>query len=412
MGGARYWLIVAPLAAWTALPAPAADDIGNTGLALDQALSVGRLFGELRPRYNRIDESDKPLLTDAFTMRATLGWKSGAWKGLRLTVEGIYANHLGPRRFSDEFDPTDPYPLLPDPKHAGLNQAHVEYVSEEGALRLKLGRQVVRLNNQRWVSDNDFRQIPQLFDGVTASYAALPNAELSAGYYRKIRDTSGNLEHLKLTILNAAWNPLPGQALAAYGVYHDQPQTANFTGFANNSYKVLGVRMEGSIFPACPIDVPYLLEAARQKPYAGGDPRIDASYWRVGAGVAGRDWTLRLDQETKGSNDGLYGLQNPLTDFYAFNGWSLRFFTTPRVGLRDRWFTGRYARGAWTFFGEEHRFRSDYGSADYGRETDVGITWEALPNLVVRAQHARYTPAPQSTLSRLHKTWITASYLF
>ena len=88
MGGARYWLIVAPLAACTALPAPAADGIDDSGLQLDQAMSLGRFFGELRPRYNRIDESDKPLLTDAFTLRATLGWKSGAWKGIRLTLEG------------------------------------------------------------------------------------------------------------------------------------------------------------------------------------------------------------------------------------------------------------------------------------------------------------------------------------
>ena len=406
------WGIVALLAALTAAAAHAGDDIGNPGLGFEEALSVGRLFGEARPRYNRIDESDKPELTEGITLRLTAGWKTGAWNGIRFTLEGIYANHLGPKRFSDEFDPASAYPLLPDPKHAGANQVHAEYANPDGTLRMRVGRQAVRLDNQRWVSDNDFRQVPQLFDGVTASYAGLASTELMAGYYRRLRDTSGDLEHLDLTILHAAWNPMRGQAVAAYAVFHDQPVTVNFTGFANNSYRVAGLRMEGSLLPDCAVDVPYVIEAAQQKPYAGGDARIDATYWRVGAGLAGRGWTLRLDQETKGSNGGQYGVQNPLTDFYAFNGWTLHFFTTPRNGLRDRWLTYRWEIEPVTLYGEEHRFRSDYGGLDYGRERDIGLSWQALPNLVVRAQHARYDPAPNTTAPSIRKTWVTLAYAF
>jgi hypothetical protein len=405
-------LILAPLAALPCLCLAAADDIGNSAFGLDEAFARGRFTLELRPRYNRISEADKPLLTEGGTVRAVAGWRSAPWHGLRLTLEVIHADQLGSKHYNDDgaLFASSPYPLLPDPRYTGLNEAHVEYSGVEG-LRLKLGRQRVQMDNQRWVSDNDFRQIPQLFDGVMASYDVLAGAELQAGYFNRLRDTSGNVSDIRLGVLHAAWNPIPGQAVSLYAYFHDQPVTSNFTGFADNSYRIVGIRAEGSLTRGCPLEVPYTLELAQQKPHAGGDSRVDARYWRAGLGLSMVAWTVRVDTETKGSNGGIYGLQNPLTDYYAFNGWTLHFFTTPRQGLRDRWITGRYAAGPVTLFGEVHRFRSDFGGLDLGRETDVGVSWEALPNAIVRLQHARYDPGA-SPAADIRKTWLTLAYRF
>ena len=410
---ARGWLIVAKLAALPALAGAADYDIGNAPAGLDASFARGRLILELRPRYNRIDESDRPLRTEGGTVRAVAGWRSVPWYGIRFTLEGIHTDHLGRKRFNDDGAQfaTSPYPLLPDPRHTGVNQAYAEYSSEDG-VRVRAGRQVVRMDNQRWISDNDFRQIPQLFDGVRGSFAAFENAEIEGAYFRRVRDTSGDVAALRLWIARFAWNPLPGQAFAAYAYFHEQAATANFTGFADNSYKVYGARLEGALRRGCPIEVPYVLEAAQQKAHAGGDPRIDARYWRIGAGLATDRWTLRADQETKGSNDGVYGLQTPLTDFYAFNGWTLHFFNTPRNGLRDRWITARHAIGPVTLYGEAHRFRSDYDRLDYGRENDVGVTWNIRPGLVARLQHARYDPGTGSGQPSIRKTWLTLHYAF
>ena len=49
------------------------------------------------------------------------------------------------------------------------------------------------MDNQRWISDNDFRQIPQFFDGVEARNTSFPDTELLASYFWHQRDTSGNL---------------------------------------------------------------------------------------------------------------------------------------------------------------------------------------------------------------------------
>ena len=376
------------------------------------SLARGRFTLELRPRYNRIDESDKPLLTEGGTVRVIAGFRTAPLAGVRFVIEGINASHLG-GEFNDNgaLFASSPYPLLPDPRYTGVNQAYAEYAGGE-ALRMRLGRQVVRLDNHRWVSDNDFRQIPQLFDGASASYTGLAATELSASYFGQVRTTSGVTQRLRLTLVRAAWNPDPAHAVSAYGVLHDQAQNGAFTGFADSSYRVLGLRAVGTAARIGSIDIPYEAEYAAQRAYAGGDYRIRANYWRAGTGLAYRDSVLRLDYEVKGSNAGRYGVQMPLTDFYAFNGWTLHFFNTPRQGLRDGWITARHGMGALTLYAEAHRFRSDYASIDFGRETDAGVTYAWNESLTLRLQHARYDPGSGTPDPRVRKTWLTLTYAY
>jgi hypothetical protein len=273
---------------------------------------------------------------------------------------------------------------------------------------VKLGRQRVTIDDGRWVSDNDFRQVPQLFDGARLAFTGFADTELTAAHFARIRTTSGDTESLRLTLLHAAWNPRPGHSLAVYGYFHDQAANGAFTGFANNSYRVHGVRARGAVPLGAWGDFEYLGEAARQRAFAGGDARIDAPYWRAGVGLSAASWNIRADHETKGSNDGAYGVQMPLTDFYAFNGWSLHFFNTPPQGLRDRWLTLRLTGGAFTFYAEAHRFRSDHGRIDFGRELDAGLTWTLRPDTLLRLQHADYRPGESGP--RIRKTWLTLTY--
>ena len=408
--GSAKQLFAAACALHAALALAAPDE--EMGPA--QAIAAGRPTLDFRPRYNRIDESDKPERTEGFTYRAVAGWRTAPWHGLRLTTEFIHTDHVGAKEFNDDATQfaASPYPLLPDPRYTGANEFFADYAGIE-SLRVTAGRQLVRLNNQRFVSDNDFRQVPQLFDGATLAWRGIENAQLYAASFSRVRTTSGDLEKLRLTIANAAYNPAPGHDLAAYAVFHDQAQNGAFTGFSDSSYRVVGVRAEGAFRAFSTIDLPYSAEYAHQDAYSGGDARIDVRYWRLGGGAATENWTLRYDYESKGSNQGLYGMQMPLTDFYAFNGWTLHFFNTPQLGLRDRWVTGRAQWGPLTFYGEVHRFRSDFNDVDYGRETDAGITWPALENLILRLKHARYRPGSAiPTQPSVTKTWLTITYTY
>jgi len=381
--------------------------------ALAQELPAGRFTFELRPRYNHIEESDKPERTTGGTVRILAGFASAPIDGMmRIVVEGIHADQVDAHFNDNGADfATSPYPLLPDTRYTGVNQAYIDLTAVD-ELRVRAGRQVVRMDNQRWISDNSFRQIQQVFDGVSARYATPYGVELYGAYFGRVRDTSGDQDDLHLTLLHAAWNPLPGHALVGYGYFHDQPSNGAFTGFANSSYKVIGVRAAGTAWRAGEFDFPYEAELAGQRPYAGGDSRIDAKYWRLGGGAGWRESVLRYDYEVKGSNGGLYGVQMPLTDFYAFNGWTLHFFNTPRQGLRDGWITLKANWQNFTFYGESHRFRSDFGSIDFGNELDVGLTYAWNENTTLRLQHARYDPGAGTPDPTVRKVWITFTWIY
>src|SRR5690349_17522393 len=287
----RKIALAACMTAAFAAPAHAEDE----PFSLAESLAHGRFTLELRPRWNRIEESDKAELTKGGTVRAVAGWVSGPWYGWRMTLQAIHADTFA-KHFNDDGNQfaTSPYPLLPDPRYTGANEVRLDYAGDEG-VRLRLGRQIVRMDNQRWVSDNDFRQTPQLFDGVVAAYGGIANMDLSASRFWRVRTTSGELDSLRLTLLHLAWNPAPGHSFAAYAYYHDQPQNGAFTGFDDNSYRVVGARIEGTAARFGAVEIPYLAEYARQSPYSGGDSRIDAAYWRLGAGAASAAWTLRYD---------------------------------------------------------------------------------------------------------------------
>ena len=111
MGRWANLTIVALLLSPPATAAAAENDIGN--------IPPGRFSFELRPRYNYIDESNKPLDTEGGTLRALAGWRSAPYEGLQVAIEGIYTDRIGPKRFNDNGadNSTSPYPLLPDPRY-------------------------------------------------------------------------------------------------------------------------------------------------------------------------------------------------------------------------------------------------------------------------------------------------------
>jgi hypothetical protein len=272
-------------------PAQQAADDGLV-LRLSESLGNGRLLLDLRPRYNYIEETSKRDAVDAWTARLMIGWQTAPWLDTRVTAQWIHADHLGARRFND--DPakfaSSTYPLLPDPSYHGINQLFADYAGLDGT-RLRFGRQVVRVGNQRFVSDNDFRQIPQVFDGATLTSTAIAGAEVQAGEYRRVRNTQGRTSRLRLHLLQIAWNPLP-DVLAAYAIGHDQANTGSQTGFGSNAAMACAARS----VPAGVI--PLSREFAQQKaftvathasmPITGGRCRL-----RPRGG-------LRLDHETKG----------------------------------------------------------------------------------------------------------------
>ncbi|MEP7155543.1 MAG: alginate export family protein [Betaproteobacteria bacterium] len=384
---------------------------------LGESITNGHLLLEVRPRYARITETVKPEVTDVWTLRTMVGWQTAPFYDVRLTAQYIYTGILGPERLNA--DPSQffasRYPLLPDPAHSGVNQLFAEYTGIP-ATRVRVGRQILRIDDQRFISDVDFRQTPQVFDGATLVTNIVPETEIQLGEYRRKRGVLGDLGQLRLHILHAAWNPLPGHTVAAYGYWHDEANTGAQTGFANNAQRITGAHAEGGFDLAMAGEGwhwMYYLAYARQNAIADGDARIRADYWRLGGGVAAPWGGVRIDHEVKGSATGVYGFQTPLTDYYAFNGWALQYTTTPPQGLRDTWISARGHVDKLEGFFEVHRFRSDFGGLALGREVDVGAIYTLLRNLQVKLQHARFTAGSGArSKNDVEKTWLAFTYIY
>jgi Alginate export len=381
-------------------------------MTLWDAVRNGNLLLQLRPRYNYIDEDAKSKHTNVVTIRTLLGWRTAPFNDFRLTAQGIHTNYIGAKRFND--DPTkaasSPYPLLPDPRNSDLNQLHVEYTGLP-ATRIRAGKQIIKLDNDRFISDNDFRQTPQVFNGVTVVNNSLSQTEFYLGHLVRIRNAIGSQARMRLEILHVAYNPATGHRLGGYGYFHDQPVNGAATGFQDNSYRVLGVRGDGAFGVGPSTTLLYTAEYAKQDDYAGGDSRINADYFRLGVGLWWSRFGFRMDYEVKGSNNGVYGFQTPLTDRYAFNGTALQFTTTPKQGLRDAWLTMRGEVAKFDLFAEYHQFRADDGGSNFGREIDVSIAYPLRSNLIAKLQHANYRPGDGILGMRdVEKSWLTLTY--
>jgi hypothetical protein len=366
---------------------------------------------DLRLRYTYIEQSNKPDKVDVTTVRVAPGFDAKLSRELTLTAEFIHTDYIGPKRFAD--DPAAPsrYPLLPDPRYTGLNQATLAWVPNDD-VELVAGRQALKIGNERHVSDNNFRQIPQLFDGALVRWIPFDRGALQAGYFPQLRSIFGPVQQARLAVVAFAFNPRNDVSTSLYAFRH-QPEASDGNlfqyGVRDYSNATFGGTADAT-FTAGQVRATLTGELARQRAISGGSPLVAASYYRFGVGATLAGLTLRADHENRQSNNGQYAFQTVLSDYYAYNGNSLVFLATPKDGLRDTWLTLRYERGPFSMLHEYRWFRSDVGGKNYGRELDLNFTYKWTPQWYSRAQWARYRPELPGAVD-VDKVWITLGYL-
>jgi len=403
--------------------APAATEEAATPL---EALTGGSLLLNLRPRWENVSQENKPEHANALTLRTLLGWRTRPWHGLSLTVEGIDVSHLGEQEFATTR--TDPrfaeYPIVADPDDTDVNQLYLDYTGID-ATRLRLGRQSIKLDNVRFVGNVEFRQVMQVFNAFMLENTSLPNTRLTAGYLWRQKNILGDEHELDMPLLNLRYTWRPGTDLLGYAYLQDQENTgqalkntAATPAFTDNSNRIVGVRANGGYPVGETFKLLYTAEYAKQDDYSGGDARIDADYVHVGAGPQFGDWYVRVDYEVLSSNDGRYGFQTPMGTNHLFQGWADQFLTTPAQGIRDAYVAIGGKLGKLGIYMEAHKFESDQGSIDFGREFDVGLTLPLYKGLTGKLEYADYRAgdavAGDSLANKVdvRKLWLTLVYQY
>lgn len=162
--------------------------IGTSAMADDihTALSDATAWADLNLRYESVEQDNALEDASALTLRTRLGFSSGSVNGFSFTAEvedsrivlGQDEFTVGPTGFN-----VGEYSVIADPETTEVDQAFIQYKADN--FTAKVGRQVITLDDHRFVGHVGWRQDRQTFDAVSAKYAASENLSLFYSYLYK-----------------------------------------------------------------------------------------------------------------------------------------------------------------------------------------------------------------------------------
>jgi len=381
--------------------------------SLADAIVAGTPILNLRGRYENADQTGKET-GEAETLRTLAGWRTGSWLGLSGTIELIDVGRLNDN-YNDGQNGKTQYPVIADPDNTDINQLYLDYAGVPDTL-LRAGRQSIKLDNVRFIGNVEFRQVMQVFNGVTVENKSLPDTRIYAGYLGRVKTVNTRQHETDTILLNVNYAITPADALIGYGYFQDQKDAIAASAFApppatDASNRIVGLRANGVHPLNADWKILYTAEYARQDNYSGGDSRIDAHYQRLGAGGQWTNYSLRIDQEVLSSNNGQYAFQTPLGTNHLFQGWADQFLTTPRQGIRDTYLSGGAKIEKAQLLAEYHEFESDFGSIDFGKEMDLSVAYPFIPKLLGKLEYADYNAGDATSgKTDLKRVWVTLIY--
>jgi len=446
------------------------------------AVKGGKNMSSFRLRYENVDQAGlQPLTTvgttpnptagrdlkdaNGLTLRSLIGWQTAPFHNFSFAGQIINVT-----KFQDDFnDSTNStlingvsnqpnkveYAKIIDPDYTNINQLYVDWTGIKNT-RLRAGRQQTNLDNVRFIGDIAYRQVMQVFDGVSVLNKSLPDTEVFLAHYESVNQiTTEKRSDGALEIANLKYRISPTESIVGYGYFSGFDDlglargwfgnanangglAAGKNGNANNdadqSNKTVGLRLDG-VHPFTPDwKGLYTAEYAKQTDYQDGDSRIDAHYYKLGGGAAYGNFSLRVDQELLSSNNGRYAFQTPFGTNHLFQGWVDKFLVTPLEGIQDSFITAAYRYGDFAFFADYHVLKSDKdfntvggGFGDkFGTEWNTAVTYNYSKNIMGKIEYGRFSeddryallPAADTVVGNrgrirdTEKLWLTAMYTF
>lgn len=371
-------------------------------------------YANIRYRLELVDQDGIARNATASTLRVRAGLKTGEWHGLSAVVEGEAIVAIGKERFNDTINGQTQFPVVADPEDILLNQAYVRW-SPDSRIEATAGRQVVNLDNQRWIGSVGWRQNDQTLDAVKLSVK--PVADVTVDYFHAWRvnrifgtdSLQGIWRNTDIHGLRSGVKIKPVGTLSAYGYWLDIPSAPPM------SSRTLGVRLSGDQPLRQGMKILYTAEYANQQDHGSNPLAFSHDYILAEAGLAAGAVTAKIGFERLEGN-GSSALQTPLATLHAFNGWSDKFLVTPANGLRDIYADLGYKLGGdgplkgSVFRLVYHDFRSTRLGIGYGNEWDAVVSVPIRKNITLLGKFARYDADRFSTDTT--KAWFSVEAKF
>ncbi len=377
----------------------AAPISAHAGEALFDAIKAGKLSIDERYRYEYVDQDGIAEEANASTLRSRVGWKSGSFYGLTLGVEFEAVTNV----FGDEFNNTingkSQFPVVADVKSHELNQLYMQYAGLPGTVA-KIGRQVITVDNHRFVGHVGWRQNNQTFDAGLVKNTSIPGLTLTYGYIDKVNRIFGNDSpngdwDSESHILHAGYKINGVGVVKGYGFLLDFDEDS-----PANSNATYGISLKGKREYAG-YGLHYYAEYAHQEDYGSNTLEYEADYYHLALGVSKSGLKTTVGYEVLGADDDTVGrFRTPLATLHKFNGFADKFLVTPENGLEDFYVDVTYkvknAPGQLSIFNglllkaQYHDFKSEEGSIDYGTEFDFYAKMPLRRGVYVEAKYANY----------------------
>lgn len=373
------------------------------------ALTGGTAYGDFRLRYEYVDQDNTADSAKAMTLRSRLGYNTGAYEGFSATIEFEDSREvLGQDRFNLPGPAQGPgysskgASVVADPETTELDQGFLKYAKDD--LTVKLGRQVITMDNHRFVGHVGWRQDRQTFDALTINYKLSKDLEATYAYlgqrnriFAEVSDVESK-DHL----INLSYKTGLGK-LTAYSYLLEVDNGSD------NGIDTYGLRFSGSTAIDDEMKALYTAEYAYQENESGGNT-LDTSYMLLEGGLVFSGVTAKLGYEVLGSDDSAIGFATPLATLHKFNGWADVFLNTPAIGLTDLYVSaaGKVAGGKWMV--AYHDFDSDEGSTDLGSEVDVSFAKGFGKNYSAGIKYAAYSAGDTGVDTDKLWLWLGAKF--
>ncbi|WP_345993052.1 alginate export family protein [Sulfurimonas sp. HSL-1716] len=406
-------------------------------------LSNVKAKGEIRARYENADVKDNNLdRAQAFTTRTTLGISADLLQvdGLSAYLEATSVNAFGYKNYNSTDNGKTQYDFIKDPQTARMTQGYVDY--KMGKTLVRAGRQMVNLDNQRFIGAVGWRQMFQTFDAVAVVDNSIDNLSLLAAYvYGRntiLADTEAT--DTKSVLLHASYKVMPELTITAYDYM------LSLHGYGSDTY---GAALTGNI-DAGMAKLNYRAEYAKQTDasikyqenstnYTGTTAstqaeyknlyKADAQYYNLDLGanisgvLVGANYEYLSGKKIGEPAGGKTAFATPLATGHAFNGWADMFLSTPTGGLIDTNVRlGYKAKGFGKLLGVYHSFSADKDMAKTsGTTKDLGSEFDAVyvnkipgvNNLTGMVKYASYNKGKATGYTHDKTvTWLMLDYKF
>ncbi len=358
---------------------------------LETALTKGKVSLDMRLRYEHVDQPATE--ADALTLRTRLGYTTGSYYGFTAGAEAQNTTQI-----VDDYQEPGQAPngksVVADPELTEVSQAWIGYANKDYATSAKVGRQVIILDNSRFVGNVGWRQNMQTFDAVSLKNSSIEKLDLTYAYVWQVKRIFGDTAlgftdfDSKSHLFNAAYSGLPVGKLTGYAYLLDLENAAG----NNLSSATYGLSLTGSKpVGDSGVTLGYRAEYATQSDYGDNLASYDADYYVAELTAGYKGYSLMVGYEVLGSDGGAAAFQTPLATGHAFNGWADLFLNTPPTGLEDTYigFTAPIPGGV-KLTVVYHDFQAESGGADYGEEWDFVAGYKVNKFLSLTGKVALY----------------------